>query len=296
MKKLRLIVFLYAMLLAGFVNAQTWEIFYYPKLINLEPDKAKAEFAGLIYWTSWGKPENVAVFDNRIELTFKGKKRTTINHSIYFSDMASHPVSVSRLEVTPAAKANNAIITYYNYMIVLKDCKLYAQDIRDVLIYGSDLPAPLITLADTYTKQNVPKTEANYEKLADYLYSLQHPYMIQHYDSLFAQFKPIAEKYRALKVKAQVSEEQRKYIVQANMMNKNKDYEKAVDLYNKALELNQTAYPEGYSNLALLSAQINNFDGAIFYMKEYLLLEPEATDARSAQDKIYEWEAMVSGR
>lgn len=28
-------------------------------------------------------------------------------------------------------------------------------------------------------------------------------------------------------------------------------------------------------------------------MKQYLLLEPEAKDARSAQDKIYEWELMI---
>jgi tetratricopeptide (TPR) repeat protein len=296
MKKLRLIVFLYAMLLASFVNAQTWEIFYYPKLIKLEPDKAKAEFASLIYWTSWGKPENVTVFDNRIEMTFKGKKRTTINHSIYFSEMASHPVGVSRIEVTPVAKSVNATITYFNYRIGLKDGYLYAKTKNDNFFYKGDMPAPSFTFADSYSKENVPATESNFEKLADYLFFFQHPYMIQHYDSLLTQFKPVAEQYRALKVKSPVSEEQRKYIVQANMMNKNKDYEKAVDLYNKALELNQTAYPEGYSNLALLSAQINNFDGAIFYMKEYLLLEPEASDARSAQDKIYEWEAMVSGR
>jgi hypothetical protein len=58
--------------------------------------------------------------------------------------------------------------------------------------------------------------------------------------------------------------------------------------------VDQVAYPAGYSNLALLSAQINNFGGAINFMKKYLLLEPEATDARSAQDKIYEWEAQIS--
>jgi len=27
-------------------------------------------------------------------------------------------------------------------------------------------------------------------------------------------------------------------------------------------------------------------------MKKYLMLEPEASDARSAQDKIYEWKAQ----
>lgn len=28
-------------------------------------------------------------------------------------------------------------------------------------------------------------------------------------------------------------------------------------------------------------------------MKKYLLLEPEASDARGAQDKIYEWEGII---
>jgi len=27
-------------------------------------------------------------------------------------------------------------------------------------------------------------------------------------------------------------------------------------------------------------------------MKKYLLLDPDPTEARSAQDKIYEWEAL----
>ncbi len=104
--------------------------------------------------------------------------------------------------------------------------------------------------------------------------------------------KKVAE-YRALKVKPQVSEEQRKFIVQANLFSEQKNYVKAIELYSKALEVDQTAYPAAYSNLALLEAQINNFGAAITNMKKYLLLEPEASDARSAQDKIYEWEAMI---
>jgi len=57
--------------------------------------------------------------------------------------------------------------------------------------------------------------------------------------------------------------------------------------------IDQTAYPSAYSNLALLLAQIHMFDAAIYNMKKYLLLEPEAADARSAQDKIYEWKAQL---
>jgi tetratricopeptide (TPR) repeat protein len=111
-------------------------------------------------------------------------------------------------------------------------------------------------------------------------------------ESKSVQFEPIASKYRALKVKPTVSEEQRKFIVQANLFNQQKNYNKAIEIYKKAIEIDQIAYPAAYSNVALLYAQINKFNDAIIYMKKYLLLEPEGSDARSAQDKIYEWEAM----
>lgn len=45
--------------------------------------------------------------------------------------------------------------------------------------------------------------------------------------------------------------------------------------------------------MALLYAQIHRFNMAISFMKKYLILEPDAKDARSAQDKIYEWELML---
>jgi len=44
----------------------------------------------------------------------------------------------------------------------------------------------------------------------------------------------------------------------------------------------------------LLNAQVHNFDAAVYYMKKYLMLVPEASDARSSQDKIYEWEAQIN--
>ncbi|MDO9256593.1 MAG: hypothetical protein Q7U54_13835 [Bacteroidales bacterium] len=49
-----------------------------------------------------------------------------------------------------------------------------------------------------------------------------------------------------------------------------------------------------YTNLALLSAQVKDFQTAIYYMKKYLLLVPESEDARSCQDKIYEWEVQIT--
>lgn len=118
--------------------------------------------------------------------------------------------------------------------------------------------------------------------------------LIEKQKSQLILFEPIVEQYRYLKIKPKISEEQRKYIIQANGFNDQKMYDKAIELYLKAIEVDQTAYPAAYSNLALLSAQTKRFNDAIFYMKKYLMLEPEASDARSAQDKIYLWEAQIT--
>jgi len=130
-------------------------------------------------------------------------------------------------------------------------------------------------------------------KLADNIMFIQNQFNAKRYSSQLILFEPIAAQYRALKVKPKVSEAQRELIVQANSFNEQRDYSKAIEFYDKAIEADQTSYSGAYSNLALLSAQIGKFDAAIYYMKKYLLLEPEASDARSAQDKIYEWKAPI---
>lgn len=106
-------------------------------------------------------------------------------------------------------------------------------------------------------------------------------------------FAAKAAQYREAKVKPAVSEAQRKFIVQANAMNQQKEYVKAIDYYLKAIEVDPVAYPAAYFNLALLAAQMQWYSEAIGYMQQYLQLEPDARDARSAQDKVYEWEALL---
>lgn len=130
------------------------------------------------------------------------------------------------------------------------------------------------------------------QRFADDLHIIQQNLEKDHRERL-ALFKAKAAQYRGMKVKPPVSEEQRKYIVQANALNAQKDYAGAIDLYSKAIDVDPVSYPEAYFNLALLSAQMQRFKPAIAYMKQYLLLVPDANDARAAQDKIYEWEAMA---
>lgn len=130
--------------------------------------------------------------------------------------------------------------------------------------------------------------------LSSCLTSFQFQLKKEQYDYELTLFEPAAEKYRALSVKPAVSEEQRKFIVQANLLTGQKDYENAINIYRKAVELDQTSYPSAYSNMALLSAQVNDYNLAIYNMKKYLLLVPDAADARGAQDKIYEWELLMN--
>ena len=129
---------------------------------------------------------------------------------------------------------------------------------------------------------------------AEHLYAIvHHSYQELNSDSLLTVFKPVAEQYHALQVKPLVTEEQRKYIVQANALNEEKKYSEALELYKKAIEIQPTSYPSAYYNMALIAAQIQDYRYAILNMKKYLILVPEAEDARAAQDKIYEWEAEI---
>ncbi len=139
------------------------------------------------------------------------------------------------------------------------------------------------------------KTLASARLAADALLYLQHQERKAEAEreNRLAVFESTAAQYRALAVKPAVSEEQRRFIVQANALAEQKNYGKAIEHYLKAIALDSTSYPAAYFNLALLSAQENKPLEAVFFMKQYLLLEPEAKDARGAQDKIYEWELML---
>lgn len=106
----------------------------------------------------------------------------------------------------------------------------------------------------------------------------------------WAEFEKIALTYHEITVKPVMTEEQRKFIVQANALNDNKSYFDALAKYTEFVRLNPVAYPPAYYNMALIAARIRKYDYAILNMKKYLVLVPDAEDARAAQDKIYEWE------
>lgn len=107
-----------------------------------------------------------------------------------------------------------------------------------------------------------------------------------------AQFVKEASAYRALAVKPELTEEARRFQVQAEFAFEEKRFEDAVAAYAKALKL-APWWPDGRFNRALILAELFSYEEAVREMKRYLELAPDAADARAARDKIYQWESKL---
>jgi tetratricopeptide (TPR) repeat protein len=104
-----------------------------------------------------------------------------------------------------------------------------------------------------------------------------------------ADFQDAARAYRENPAKFEFPETARRFRVVAEAAVRDKDFEKAVDSYAEALRL-VPWWPEGRFNLALILGELRHHAEAAREMKRYLVLVPNAPNARAAQDKIYEWE------
>lgn len=228
--------------------------------------KFNSQFIGLIVENvndntsmNIGTPNGILVFDDRIEFDFNGQKSSPFPIiNVNFTYLIDNRIKLLRAE---SRAANGAI------------------NIESHLKIGG------LTLAMNWAYNSTITSIMNDMKFIQI--KLQNTYFDM------AQFEYKAIKYRSLIEKPTISEEQRKYIVQANTFTQLLDYFKAIELYLKVIKLNETNYPDAYLNLALLSAQTGKFYAAIANMKKYLLLEPTAANVKKEQDKIKDWEVML---
>jgi tetratricopeptide (TPR) repeat protein len=108
-----------------------------------------------------------------------------------------------------------------------------------------------------------------------------------------AEFEKIAQTYRKAAVKPTLPEDARKFKVQAEAFIRDKQFKKTAEFYGKALSV-APWWPEGRFNRALVLGEAGDYKMAMREMKKYLTLVPDASNARAAQDKIYEWERFTS--
>jgi len=103
-----------------------------------------------------------------------------------------------------------------------------------------------------------------------------------------AAFDKVVQDFRASSPRPVLSEEARMFKVQAARAVKDQNLWEAAKKFRQALEI-APWWPEGHYNLALISAELGLFKYATQSMERYLQLAPDASDARAARDKIYEW-------
>jgi hypothetical protein len=111
------------------------------------------------------------------------------------------------------------------------------------------------------------------------------------------EFEAVARKYREAKIKPSPPEEARKFLVQAEFAFDQQRLADAAKLYTKASILCPW-WPQAHYNRAMVLSILkesdnSNYQAAILGMKKYLMLVPDAPNARAAQDNIYKWEGMI---
>ncbi len=104
-------------------------------------------------------------------------------------------------------------------------------------------------------------------------------------------FRREERRYYGVPAKPSLSEEARRFRVQAEAAVERKAFADAADRYRDALRI-APWWPDGHFNRALILAELGRHALAIREMKRYLLLSPDAPDARAARDRIYVWEGL----
>ena len=117
------------------------------------------------------------------------------------------------------------------------------------------------------------------------LYVLSHASLEQEQ----AAFEAAVKTYRSQNPKPTLSEDMRRLAVQADTAATDGKYKDAIQLYGQILA-SVPWWPKAHYNMAVLLAEQSDFTGAILEMGHYLALAPDASDARAAQDMIYQWE------
>lgn len=112
-------------------------------------------------------------------------------------------------------------------------------------------------------------------------------------DATLAQFHSQAKVWREAATKPAMPEAAREHQVLAEYAFKEKETEKAIREYQAALDIFPT-WPEGQFNLATLAGEQKYYDTAIFHMKQYLELAPDAPDVPAAKDSIIIWRDRIS--
>lgn len=108
----------------------------------------------------------------------------------------------------------------------------------------------------------------------------------------FEAFREKAKAWRALQVKPALAEQALKFRVLAEDALRGKELQKAADYYEQGLAI-EPLWPQAQFNLAILNGELQIYSLAVFHMKRYLELSPDASDAQSAREQMIIWQSRL---
>jgi hypothetical protein len=111
------------------------------------------------------------------------------------------------------------------------------------------------------------------------------------YDTSFT--ASLADHRKMAAANTALPEEANRYKVQAEGAVRDKEFNDVADLYAAALKI-APWWPAGHFNRALVLGEAGDYEMAAREMNYYLQLVPGASNARAAQDKIYDWARLDS--
>ena len=106
-------------------------------------------------------------------------------------------------------------------------------------------------------------------------------------------FDLTAKSYREAPIKPELPEGAVRFKAQAEGAVREKRFDAAADLYEEGLGV-APWWPAGHYNRGLILGELKEYDEAVDELKRYLKVDPEASNARAVQLKIYEWEGKKS--
>jgi tetratricopeptide (TPR) repeat protein len=199
--------------------------------------------------------------------------------SRYNEEQRSVPISLVHVGPTGASLILVDGVHKKAYAYPLKDLKV-AAGIRDQ--YGQ-VRSPVVFLND-----KVFLNAARAREFADAIFVVQQAAARGEAAQEEINFQKAAKAYLEATSKPALSEQVRELKIQAESALREKHFSGTARYYMQALEI-APWWPDGHFNLALVLSELGDFDTAIVEMKRYLLLVPDAANARAAQDTIYEW-------
>ncbi len=109
---------------------------------------------------------------------------------------------------------------------------------------------------------------------------------------IFAEFQPKAAAWRALPAKPAISDDVKQHRLLAEDAYQQKQFDTAAAEYEAGLEIDPL-WAQGHFNAAVIYGELKDYDDAIWHMRCYLELLPNAPDAQEARDQMLLWQGKA---